>query len=358
MTEGIEPQTRDITEEELMSSVAQERPELLQPQEPTSQFVEPKLPYAEYQKTPLGEYNPKLTLGQIKQMADIGLKDVIYYDKTTGTTSQTPTANSIAIPLSKMGIPKQNIIRGSEPVIESKLASRDYVNSLLEKAKEPQLKEGEDITRYQFDKLASMYGKEAQAEIPQNIPSQQITDIAKMKEGISLNKSIRSQFFDLISKGKSPVDPIKGRWVDLERQWGTLSDEEVSKFTADIAQQFNTYLNNLSGAAISPDEAVRLEKRVNKAKETPAQFLGTLSSIDDEISRKISSRVETLKQSNFRVGDLEQYIIKETKPPKPKDTLPEIAKGKVKLAGGKEVEFNNGQVWKWDSVKKEAIRVK
>lgn len=148
----------------------------------------------------------------------------------------------------------------------------------------------------------------ATAGAPKAVPSEQVDKIVQMRNAIDGSNEIRTQFFNLIGKGTSPVDPIGGRFSDLAKTMGVLDDAEVTKFQTDLIAQMNTYLNSISGAAISPDEAKRLIKRLPKVGSTKEQFLGEMDSFDAELKRSLGNRIKTLKDANYKVGDLEKFI--------------------------------------------------
>ncbi len=251
-----------------------------------------------------------------------------FYDPKTALT-EAQTEKALREPIQKPNI--------TTPVIAGGISGREFVKQL-----KPDLQEGEDMPYGEFLKRANEYAQRMAENRPKPLPSEEVNALSKIIEAQKVNEGIKSQYFDLISKGKSPVDPVGGRWTDLKASWGVLGDEEQAKFMADMATQFNTYLNTLSGAAISVDEAKRLEKRINSAKSTPEQFLGKIQSIQDELDNKLAVRSAILKSANYRIdmdelkkrtGEISYGESKKTKSVAPKmKNLPYKSAEEVKQA--------------------------
>lgn len=228
-----------------------------------------------------------------------------------------PQVKDLAEAKSKFA-PKDTRPLSTQKALESGYASMDFLREVFPGYTDEQLK---DVSVGTLQQKVGLNKSEASMSRQPNVPSGDIKDIALIRDAIDSGNEVKRKFFDLISKGKSPVDPLTGRWTALQEQWGLLNDAEVAGFTADLAGQLNTYLNNLSGAAISEQEAERLKKRLGKMASNPRQFIGQLDSFQDELNRKISNRVKTLDDAGYKVGDLSRLILKDTPVPAPKKQI-------------------------------------
>ena len=151
-------------------------------------------------------------------------------------------------------------------------------------------------------------GAMGRANLPKQVSGEQIDKVVQMRNAIDGANDIKRQFFDLLGRGKSPVDPIGGRWEQLKSITGFQTDQEIAKFQTDAIAQLNTYLNTLSGAAITEQEAERLRQRLPGVGMTKEQFLGRMDSFYDELNRSLGNRVKTLKDAGFKTGDLDRFI--------------------------------------------------
>ena len=216
--------------------------------------------------------------------------------------SGTPLRQSQIVKNLREPIQKPNI---TTPVISGGIATRDFVKIL-----KPELQEGEDMPYGEYLRRAALLQAETTAGQPKPISSEQVDKITQVRTAITGLGDIKDQYFSLLGKGKSPVDPIEGRWTNILGRVGVMSDPEIAKFQTDLVAQLNTYLNALSGAAITEQEAKRLQARLPKIGSTNEQFLGQADSFESELKRALGERVSTLKDAGFRVGDLDRFIIK------------------------------------------------
>ena len=212
--------------------------------------------------------------------------------------------------------------------LESGYASIDFLKEFY-----PDLQEGIDVSVGELKQKAALFKSQQIQNNPKQVPSEQIDKITNMRTAIDGLSDIRGQYFSLIAKGKNPVDPVKGRWSDLKKQIGVLDDKEVARFQTDLVGQMNSYLNAISGAAITPQEAERLKNRIPKTYTTKEQFLGEWDSFDSELRRSLGNRIKTLRDANYKIGDLNQFILSDQK------------RGKNETTTGnelKEPKFDNG----------------
>lgn len=140
------------------------------------------------------------------------------------------------------------------------------------------------------------------------LPQKEVDDLASTKSALELNKSVRAQYFSLLKSNNSPVDPVTGRWTELNQKFGTMDSATKATFMADVAAQFIAYLNKMSGAAITADEAERLKKRIATVAATPSQFLGTMDSVEEEVSRNIRNKVLVLKAGGYNMDKFNKIL--------------------------------------------------
>lgn len=210
---------------------------------------------------------------------------------------ESQTVKNLREPISKPGL--------TTPVISGGIATREFVKML-----KPDLREGEDMPYGEYVRRAALLQAETTSGQPRPISSEQVDKITQVRTAITGLGDIKDQYFKLLGEGKSPVDPIEGRWTNFKSRLGVMDDTQVSKFQTDLVAQLNTYLNALSGAAITEQEAVRLRARLPQIGTTNEQFLGQMDSFDSELKRALGSRISTLKDAGFRIGDLDRFIIK------------------------------------------------
>lgn len=244
-------------------------------------------------------------INEASRQARVGQAPIAQAKDVAITNLYTPKAELIQSQIVKNlrePIQKPNI---TTPVISGGIATRDFVKIL-----KPELQEGEDMPYGEYLRRAALLQAETTAGQPKPISSEQVDKITQVRTAITGLGDIKDQFFSLLGKGKSPVNPIEGRWTNFMGRIGVMSDPEIAKFQTDLVAQLNTYLNALSGAAITEQEAKRLQARLPKIGSTNEQFLGQADSFESELKRALGERVSTLKDAGFRVGDLDRFIIK------------------------------------------------
>lgn len=206
----------------------------------------------------------------------------------------------------------KNVPLSLRPAIESGYASREFVKEII-----PELGDVDDISIGEFQQKLGLKKTEMGLGAPKPLSGEQIDKITQVRTAIDGLGNIKDKLFNLISKGKSPISPIGGRFEQLKSKIGIQTDQEISEFQTDTIAQLNTYLNSISGAAITEQEAERLRLRLPGLGMTMEQFLGRMDSFESELNRSISARIKTLKEAGFKIGDLDKFIAKETPKAKP-----------------------------------------
>ena len=186
----------------------------------------------------------------------------LFARKLSGQDQETAPAGSVPITQTQFAdkglsniFKKTNKPLTTQSAFESGYASEDFLRDAFPDKTDEALKM---VSVGELQQTLSTKRAEATASAPKAVPSEQIEKITQMRTAIDGSSNIRNQFFNLAGKGTSPVDPIKGRWSELVKTVGFSDDAEVVKFQTDLVAQMNTYLNSISGAAITEQEAQRL----------------------------------------------------------------------------------------------------